>query len=60
MYDGFIFWPLTLNFENFKTHLSNMHLSAKFTFEKPEIIYENEKKLKVLNFLGNLTRRQLS
>ena len=25
--------------------------SIKFTFEKPEIIYENEKKVQVLNFL---------
>ena len=49
--DGFIFWPLKLNFENFKTCLNNMHPSIKFTFEKPEIIYENEKKVQVLNFL---------
>ena len=49
--DDFIFWPLKLNFENFKTRLSNMHPSIKFTFEKSEIIYENEKKVKVLNFL---------
>ena len=28
-----------------------MHPSIKFTFEKQEIIYENEKKLQVLNFL---------
>ena len=51
MDDGFIFWPLKLNFENFKTCLNNMHPSIKFTFEKPEIIYENEKKAQVLNFL---------
>ena len=28
-----------------------MHPSIKFTFENPEIIYENEKKVEVLNFL---------
>ena len=28
-----------------------MQPSIKFTFEKPEIIYENEKKVQVLNFL---------
>ena len=28
-----------------------MHPSIKFTFEKPEIIYENEKKVEVLNYL---------
>ena len=27
-----------------------MHLSIKFTFEKPEFIYENEKKIQVLDF----------
>ena len=45
MEDGFIFWPL--NFENFKTCLNNMHPSIKLTFENPEIIYENEKKVQV-------------
>ena len=35
MDDGFIFWPLKLNFENFKICLNNMHPSIKFTFEKP-------------------------
>ena len=28
-----------------------MHPSIKFTFEKPGIIYENEKKVEVLNYL---------
>ena len=28
-----------------------MHRSIKFPFEIPEIIYENEKKVQVLNFL---------
>ena len=51
MDDGFIFWPETLNFENFKTSLNSMHPSIKFTFEKAEIIYENDKKIQVLNFL---------
>ena len=51
MADGFIFWPLKLNFESFKTCLNNMHPPIKITFEKPEIIYENEKKVQVLNFL---------
>ena len=51
MDDGFIFWSLKLNFENFKICLNNMHPSIKFMFEKPEIIYENEKKVQVLNFL---------
>ena len=51
MDDGFIFKPLKLNFEKFKTCLNNIHPSIKITFEKPEIIYENEKKVQVLNFL---------
>ena len=51
MDDGFIFWSLKLNFENFKTCLNNMHPSIKFMFENPEIIYESEKKVQVLNFL---------
>ena len=46
--DGFIFWPLKLNLENFKTCLDSMHSSIKFTFENLEIIYENEKKVQVL------------
>ena len=46
--DGFIFWPLKLNFENFKKCLDSMHSSTKFTFENLEIIYENEKKVQVL------------
>ena len=38
-----------------------MYPSITFTFEKPEIIYENEKKVQVLNFFDvNLTLRQLS
>ena len=45
MNDDFIFWPFQLIFENFKTCLNDMHRSIKFTFEKPEIIYENEKKV---------------
>ena len=48
MDDGFIFWPLKLNFENFKTCLNSMHPSIKFTSENSEIIYENEKKVQVL------------
>ena len=51
MDDGFIFWPLKLNIENFKTCLNNMHPSIKFTFEDLEIIYQNEKKVQVFNFL---------
>ena len=43
MDEGFIFWPLKLNFQNFRTCLINMHPSIRFTFENPEIIYENEK-----------------
>ena len=54
MDDGFIFWPLKLTFENFKTCLNNIHPSIKFTSENPKIIYEN--KMKVHNF----TRKQLS
>ena len=49
MDDGFIFSKL--KFENFKTCLNNMHPSVKFIFENPEITYENEKKVQVLNFL---------
>ena len=45
MDDGFIFRSLKLNFGKFKTCLNNMHPSIKFTFEKPEIIYENESKV---------------
>ena len=38
-----------------------MYPSITFTFEKSEIIYENEKKVQVLNFFDvNLTLRQLS
>ena len=44
MDDGFIFWPLNWNIENFETCLNKMHPSIKFMFEKPEIIYENENK----------------
>ena len=51
MDDGFIFWPSKLNFENFKIYLINKQPSIKFTFENPEIIYENEKKVQVSNFL---------
>ena len=51
MDDGFIFCPLKLYFENSKTYLNNMHSSIKFAFEKPEIIYENKKKVQVSNFL---------
>ena len=51
MDNDFIFWTLKLNFENFKTSLNNMHRSIKLTFENPEIIYENETKVQVLNFL---------
>ena len=51
MDDDFTYWTLKLNFENFKTCLNNMHPSIKFTFENPEIIYENKKKVQVLNFL---------
>ena len=51
MDDGFIFWPSKLNFENFKIYLIHKQPSIKFTFENPEIIYENEKKVQVSNFL---------
>ena len=44
MDDGFIFWPKTLNFENFKTSLNIMHPSIKFTFEKADIILKMTKK----------------
>ena len=47
--DSFTFWPLELNFENFNTCLNNMHPLIKFTYEKPEVIYENGKKVKVFN-----------
>ena len=52
MDDGFNFWPLKLNFENFKRCLNNIHLPSKFTFENPEIVYENEKKVQFLKFLA--------
>ena len=51
MDDGFIFWPFKLNFKIFKTYLNNMQPSINFTFEKPKIIYQNEKKVEILNFL---------
>ena len=41
MNEGFILWSLKLTFENLKICLNNMTPSIKFTFEKPEIIYEN-------------------
>ena len=44
-------WAIKVKLWNFKTCLNNMQPSIKFTFEKPEIIYENEKKVEVLNFL---------
>ena len=45
------FWPSKSNIKIFKTCLNNMHPSIKFTFENSEIIYENEKKVQVLNCL---------
>ena len=51
MDDGFIFWLLKLDSENFLKCLNNQHPSIKFTFENLEIIYENEKKVQALNFL---------
>ena len=42
---------MKLNFEHLKTCLNNMFPSIKFTFESPEFIYENGKKVRVLNFL---------
>ena len=51
MDDGFIFWPLKLNFQNFRTCLIYMHPSIKFTFENPEIIDENKKKVQFLDLL---------
>ena len=45
MDDGFIFWLLKLNSENFKTCLNNMHASIKLRLEKSEIVYESEKKV---------------
>ena len=51
MDDSFIFWPLKLNSENFKTRLNNMYPSITFTVENPEIVYENKKKVEILNFL---------
>ena len=50
MGDRFIFWLLKQSFENFEI-CSNMHLSIKFMFKKPEFIYENEKKKKSFRFL---------
>ena len=36
-------------------------ITNQFTYEKPEIIYESEKKVQVSNFLDvELTRRHLS
>ena len=58
--DSFTFWPLELNFENFKTCLNNTHPLIKFTYEKPEIIYENGKKGFKFLYKNNSTRRQLS
>ena len=58
MNDDFIFWPLKLNFENFKTYLNNMLPSSVFMFEKRESIYENKKKSTSFKFLrckNNLT-----
>ena len=52
MDDGFIFWPLKLNFQNFRTCLIYMHPSIKFTFENPEIIDENKKKVQFLDLLN--------
>ena len=46
-----LFFTVSLFKTCFKTCLNNMHPSTKFTFENPEIIYENEKKLQVLDFL---------
>ena len=51
MDNGFIFRPLKVNLENFKTCLNNMYPSTKFTSEKPEVIHENGKKVQVLNLL---------
>ena len=51
MKDYFIFWPLKLNFEQFKTCLNKVQPSIKFTLENQEMIYDNEKKVQVLNFL---------
>ena len=42
-----MFWSLKLNFENFKTFLNGMPPSIKLTFEKLDIIYENEQKVEV-------------
>ena len=39
MDDGFIYWTLKLNFENFKACLNNMHPSIKCTFIIIMIIY---------------------
>ena len=50
MDDGFIFWPRKLNFKTFKTCLNNMLPLIKFTFEKPEMIFENKNKVQVLYF----------
>ena len=63
MDDGFIFWPRKLNFKTFKTCLNNMLPLTKFTFEKPEMIFENKNKSTSFIFLrckNNLTQIHLT
>ena len=43
--DGFIFWLINLNFQSFKACLNSIYPSIKLTFEKPENVYENQKKV---------------
>ena len=48
---GFVFSLLKLNFQYFKSCLDNMLPSFKFRIEKPETVYENQKKVQALNIL---------
>ena len=64
MDDDFIFWSLQLNFGNFEICLNNTDPSIKFTLEKPEISYEDERKertsFKFFRCKNNLKRREHS
>ena len=51
MDDGFIFWPLKVNFEDFKTCLNNMHPSIK---RKESTVFKFHRSK------NNFTRKQLS
>ena len=52
MDNGFLLWPVRLNFDNFMTCLNNLHLSIKYTFEKAKITKDEKgNQIQVLNFL---------